>query len=238
MKEKSRLKTFGWRTIRTQNSESRSQRYGSWIACQKKSRNSSIKLQKKKIDRRNRSDQLRWGYGNYGNFNIKEASGLERGDYNTPAEKKWSRLWNLGLWPKITLFIWLLMKGRILTWDNLRRRGMTEPSKCVICNVAEETMDHLLNQCSWSSRMWREGMERFYQTRRDPGTILEILILWESKTFKNPIVRCLWELLLGFTTWNIWKERNGHIFEGRTHSPRDIWKQTRIHIREMLGLRF
>ena len=88
-----------------------------------------------------------------------------------PADKKWVRLWSLRLWPKITLFIWLLMKGRILTWDNLRRRGLIGPSKCVLCNEAEEIMDHLLNQCNWSTGMWKEGMESFYQTRCDPGTI-------------------------------------------------------------------
>ena len=36
--------------------------------------------------------------------------------------------------------------------------------------------------------------------------------------------------------WNIWKERNGQIFEGRSHSPKDIWKQARLHIIESLGL--
>ena len=97
-------------------------------------------------------------------------------------------------------------------------------------------MDHLLNQCNWSTGLWKEGMESFSQTRRAPGTIQEIILTWEEKIFKNPIVRCLWELLPGFTVCNIWKERNGCIFEGRTHSPGDIWKQTRIHIRETLGL--
>ena len=81
------------------------------------------------------------------------------------AEKKWAQLWNQGLWPKITLFIWLLPKGKILTWDNLKKRGMTGPLKCVLCNKAEETMDHLLNRCQCSRTMWKEGLESFGQTR-------------------------------------------------------------------------
>ena len=98
-------------------------------------------------------------------------------------------------------------------------------------------MDHLLNQCNWSIGMWKEGLGSFNQTKRGPGSIQEILLNWEEKVFKNPIVRCLWELLLGFTMWNIWKERNDHIFEGRSHSPEDIWNQTQLHIIESLGLR-
>ena len=33
--------------------------------------------------------------------------------------KKWSTLWGRKQWPKITLFLWLVMHGKILTWDNL-----------------------------------------------------------------------------------------------------------------------
>ena len=103
---------------------------------------------------------------------------------------------------------------------------MTGPSRCVMCNEAEETMDHLLNQCKWVKRMWQEGLESFQQTRQETGSIQDIITAWESKSFKNPIVKKIWELLLGFTAWSIWKERNGHIFEGKTHSSDEIWKRT------------
>lgn len=148
-------------------------------------------LQKRKIDKRRGSDQIRWGYDNSGNFNIKEASSIKRGDNNMPTDKKWVWLWTQGLWPKITLFIWLLLKGRVLTWDNIRKRGMTGPSKCVLCNKAKETMDQLLNKCKWSRRMWKEGLGSFDQTRRGPGSIQGKLQKWEDKEFKNPIVRHL-----------------------------------------------
>ena len=36
--------------------------------------------------------------------------------------------------------------------------------------------------------------------------------------------------------WNIWKEQNGRIFKGRSNPLEDIWKQTRLHIIESLGL--
>ena len=156
-------------------------------------------LQKRRIKNRENADQLRWGYGQSGNFNIKEVASLVRGDQNSQVGNKWTRLWNLGLWPKITLFLWLLLKGRILTWDNLKRRGLTGPSRCVMCNEVEETMDHLLNQCNWAKRMWREGLESFQQTRQEPGSIQDIIISWESKPFKNPIVKRPWDLLLDFT---------------------------------------
>lgn len=47
-------------------------------------------LQKRRIENRESADQLRWGYGNSRNFNIKEAAGIVRGDKNSQAEKKWT----------------------------------------------------------------------------------------------------------------------------------------------------
>ena len=43
-------------------------------------------LQKRKINKRRGLDQIRWGYENSGNFNIKEASSIERGDNNMPTD--------------------------------------------------------------------------------------------------------------------------------------------------------
>ena len=51
-------------------------------------------LQKRKIDKRRGPNQIRWGYDNYGNFNIKEASSIERGDSNMLVDKKWVQLWS------------------------------------------------------------------------------------------------------------------------------------------------
>ena len=85
--------------------------------------------------------------------------------------------------------------------------------------------------------MWREGLESFQQTRQETGSIQDIITSWESKSFKNPIVKKIWDLLPGFTTWSIWKERNGRIFERKTNTSEEIWKRTRTHIKETLGLR-
>ena len=46
-------------------------------------------LQKRKIDKRRGPYQIRWGYDNSRNFDIKEASSLERGDNNMLVDKKW-----------------------------------------------------------------------------------------------------------------------------------------------------
>ena len=97
-------------------------------------------------------------------------------------------------------------------------------------------MDHFLNRCQWSRMMWKKGMECFGQTRRGPCSVQEKIQNWEEKLFKNAIVRRLWDMLPGFMAWIIWKEKNGRLFEGRTNTPEDVWKQTILHIIQSLGL--
>ena len=121
--------------------------------------------------------------------------------------------WHHNLWPKIASFCWLLLRRRILTWDNLLKRGMTGPSRCVLCSSASETMNHLLNECYFSSELWAKGEQRFRQGARVKGNPFETIASWPPKVFKNAILNRLWELFPGFLVWEIWKERNGRIFD-------------------------
>ena len=56
-------------------------------------------------------------------------------------------LWNSSLPRKIGCFIWLVQKNRILTWDNLQKRGKNGPGICVLCLNNEETVLHLFTRC-------------------------------------------------------------------------------------------
>jgi hypothetical protein len=66
----------------------------------------------------------------YGTFTIKEAYGLKAQFHLQPKDKIWSVIWKSNLWPKVNIFLWLLVQNRILTWDNLRKRGFIGPSTC------------------------------------------------------------------------------------------------------------
>jgi len=75
-------------------------------------------------------DQLRWGNNNEGTFNLKEAKcKLLEMDSLAP-DRIWQNLWRHQGWMKIKLFMWLVYHKRILTWDNIRKRGVLGPSRC------------------------------------------------------------------------------------------------------------
>eukprot|EP00253_Pinus_taeda_P022654 PITA_22654 len=98
-------------------------------------------------------DILRWGNSMKGTFTSKEAYYLmdsqNRGDGNV----EWKTIWEANWWPKVTIFIWLATKNKILTWDRIQRKGFNGLSRCSLCNNDTETRDHLLVRCPYSEKL-------------------------------------------------------------------------------------
>ena len=55
-----------------------------------------------------------------------------------------SSIWKLKAPPRVVIFGWMALLKRILTMDNLRRKGVTVVNECQICLRDEESVDHLL----------------------------------------------------------------------------------------------
>jgi hypothetical protein len=105
----------------------------------------------RKIRSQEGQDILQWGNSTTGTFTIKEAYYLKAQFHLLPKNPIWHTIWKSHLWPKVSTFLWLLVQNRILTWDNLRKKGFIGPSMCPLCMQQEESMEHLLNQCPFSA---------------------------------------------------------------------------------------
>ena len=49
--------------------------------------------------------------------------------------------------PKVALFAWEASWGKILTMEQLQRRGYSLANRCFLCLSEEETVDHLSLHC-------------------------------------------------------------------------------------------
>jgi hypothetical protein len=94
-------------------------------------------------------DELSWiGDDNTGLISVKNV-------YNTLSNKFWpgkAEGWRIQLWKwscplKIKLFLWLLLENKILTWENLQRRGWYGPGICCLCGTNEESSQHVFVSC-------------------------------------------------------------------------------------------
>jgi len=111
-------------------------------------------LKQRKILVTEGQDQLIWGLNKEGTVNLKEAKRIILNlDFGVP-EKSWEQLWSHQGWIKIKLFMWLVHHKKILTWDNIRKIGLFGPSRCQLCEDQEETMEHILNNYTYTTSLW------------------------------------------------------------------------------------
>ena len=56
-------------------------------------------------------------------------------------------IWNPIVPPKIIFFAWEAAWDKVLTLNQLKRRGLTLANSCFFCEEEDESIDHLLIHC-------------------------------------------------------------------------------------------
>jgi ribonuclease HI len=171
---------------------------------------------KRKIVVSEEEDQLRWGRKNGGEFNLKEVWNYITDQDQEDPTQQWGKIWGSPQWPKIKMFKWLVLHNQILTWENLRKRGFIGPSRCHLCQVKEETTNHLLDECNYTTEMWDWATGIFRQSNRTRGNINATINNWNESYSENEMVNLCWNLMPGMIIWAIWKERNRRIFRNES----------------------
>lgn len=180
-------------------------------------------------------DQLRWGNNKEGNFNIKEAKYILLGLDSQGSVRIWQKLWRRKSQTKIKLFVWLVHHRKILTWNNIRKRGILGPSKCQLYGAQEETIEHLLNSFIFTSRLWDFFANIFNQSDRDKDSITNTLNNWRNYGSDNEALNTTWALFPSFIIWNVWKERNKRIFKEEKNTSLHLLEQILKQLKETIG---
>jgi hypothetical protein len=124
-----------------------------------------------------------------------------------PAEIIFKWLWKSKCLPKLKVFAWLMIIDKINTKDMILRRHwhLNSGSECILChNHMLETRDHLFFTCPFAARCWNYVQIQWLQKENISETFRAT-----KQSFLGP---CFMEVVV-CATWNIWKERNGHIFQ-------------------------
>eukprot|EP00253_Pinus_taeda_P006425 PITA_06425 len=171
------------------------------------------RILKRNIRKTEEDDKLRWGLKGNGNFSLKEARNILEKDEQGEIQPWSSKVWDSLLWPKIRTFLWLLMRNKTLTCDNLCKKGFEGPSRCHMCLKEQESLNHIFNTCEWASQLWgwMEGI--LTSSDRQIDSIHSTILNWRTYFSGTQRVNSIWKSAPGFLLWSIWKERNRRIFE-------------------------
>eukprot|EP00253_Pinus_taeda_P013489 PITA_13489 len=129
---------------------------------------------------------------------------------------QWKIVWRAEAPPKVKFFIWLLLKGKTLTAENLKKRGIMGPSRCPNCCRSEETMQHLFIECSVADECWKK-MASIGEAPWEPqATIAETIHKWRKncpwREKRSKLTQRVWNIIPLTLLWHIWLARNGKVF--------------------------
>ena len=80
-----------------------------------------------------------------GSFSVKSLYSILEGGRIEPFPT--SVVWNAWVPPKVSFFAWEATWGKVLTLDQLQRRGWSLVHRCSLCYAHEESIDHILLRC-------------------------------------------------------------------------------------------
>lgn len=171
------------------------------------------------------SDELTWRWAASGSYTAKSAyhiliqGGLVRWQF-------WCT-WCYYIPPTVKLFLFLLLKDKLLTREVLQRRSFNCPDIfCPMCDSgAVETSLHLFFQCQHSLRIWNMVEYLLNLTILAPGSSVEQV--WRNSSMllrhSTPLKK-KWEVIFNSVCWMIWRDRNSLVFESKK-TPIDVVAQ-------------
>jgi len=130
-------------------------------------------------------------------------------------ESFFHQLWHWGAPLKILLFVWLLWRGKILTWEGIQHRGLSGPGWCTLCHSEEETSSHLFFRWHFSIEIWELFSPEVRRRGWHLAGIEEAIQVW---TMKEGAIKTLPLVII----WEIWGAQNHRIFEGTATSVQMI----------------
>jgi hypothetical protein len=157
-------------------------------------------------------DKLWWVPSRKGLFEFKSYRVLSpRGLVSFP----WKSVWKSKAPPRVAFFVWTAIHSKILTLDNLGRRGLVVVNRCWLCETEGESVDHLLLHCAAARDLWNAFFARFGLCWVMPRSVKELLASWWTAGCMRSTV--VWKMVPHCILWCIWRERNNKCSED---SPR------------------
>ena len=65
--------------------------------------------------------------------------------------------------PKVEIFAWFVLIGRVNTKTRLHRLGIIQGDQvcCVLCSKEEESMEHLFFNCEFAWKLWSYWLKKW-----------------------------------------------------------------------------
>eukprot|EP00253_Pinus_taeda_P031968 PITA_31968 len=102
-----------------------------------------------------KNEEDSWGWGQTGVYSAKQGYiQMQSKKDSVHPEGVWKLIWECFSIPKINFFFWTLFQNKILTGENLCKRNIAGPHRCVFCKKPLETSAHIFLECEFAQKTW------------------------------------------------------------------------------------
>ncbi|KAL6327673.1 hypothetical protein AAG906_022613 [Vitis piasezkii] len=149
-------------------------------------------------------DRMLWKETSNGIFSVKSL-------YNDLASRRVDQFPNGMIWSpcgptKVSFFAWEASWGKVLTLDQLKKRGRILANRCFLCYEEEESIDHIRIHCTRARVIWELLFALFGVTWVLPFSVRDTLIGWCGFKLGKKRRKA------------VWKERNMIAFDNEEFS--------------------
>ena len=113
---------------------------------------------------------------------------------------------------KVCFFAWEAFWGKVLTLDQLKKRGRCLANRCFLRCEEKESIDHILIQRSKARVLWELLFALFGVTWVLPYSVRDTLSGWSGFNMGKKH-RKVWKVAPSCIFWAVWKERNKITFD-------------------------
>eukprot|EP00253_Pinus_taeda_P017122 PITA_17122 len=158
-----------------------------------------------------------WGWGQTGVYSAKQGYlQMQSKKDSVHPEGVWKLIWESFSIPKINFFFWTLLHNKILTGDNLCRRNIAGPHRCVFCKKALETSVHIFLECEYAQKTWISFLAGLNVRPPMNCSITDMFLSWKARYPHNIVVKSLWHKVWiaapKYMCWKLWLSQNEIVF--------------------------
>jgi hypothetical protein len=184
-----------------------------------------------------KEDEWRWKLEDNGIYSVSSAYlkleevVLQEDLWGVEEKRVFENMWRSPAPSKVIAFGWRALLNRIPTRDNLALRNALPQevsSLCVLCNLKDESVNHILLHCDVASLVWYRVMKWFDSCFLIPPNLFIHWECWsEDGNANNKVTKGLW-LVWHTTIWILWAKRNDVIFKGLNCVVEDVFEEIKV----------
>ncbi|XP_026442694.1 uncharacterized protein LOC113342340 [Papaver somniferum] len=164
-----------------------------------------------------------------GHFSVSSAKNIIRRAY--PKSAIYGFLWRKEVHPKLAAQNWKICREVCATQDKIRSRFKVEmANKCYLCNMEEESLEHIIWSCTFATQIWQWCSGLFNLT-----PYYDIVNSYKSAKGRSRIVKDLWLLAILVIRSELWQTRNMACFQNSSVSIHFFKKRVFYLISEYAG---